>query len=132
MSVEDDVLEAARALVAAFGRHDTDTYFDAFAPDATFLFHTHGTPLRSRLAYRDLWTSWESEGFHVLSCRSSDPHVQGLGDDTAVFTHRVETVVRAGGVDETLDERETIVFRRRPDGRWVAVHEHLSPVPTTP
>lgn len=132
MSVHDEVLAAARSLVAAFGRHDTDAYFDAFAPEATFLFHTHDTPLRSRQAYRDAWNSWEGEGFHVLSCGSSDQHVQALGDGVAVFTHRVETTVRTGGVEETLNERETIVFQRGSDGRWLAVHEHLSPGPTTP
>ncbi|MEW1953232.1 SgcJ/EcaC family oxidoreductase [Terrabacter sp. NPDC080008] len=131
MSGEDDVLAAARALVAAFGRHDTDAYFDAFAPEATFLFYTHDTPLRSRQAYREVWSSWENEGFRVLACESDDQHVQALGDDVAVFTHRVETTVRSGAVEERLDERETIVFQRGSDGRWVAVHEHLSPSPTT-
>ena len=28
--------------------------------------------------------------------------------------------------EETLHERETIVFAREEDGRWLAVHEHLS------
>jgi ketosteroid isomerase-like protein len=79
-----------------------------------------------------VWDGWETDGFHVLSCRSSDQHVEVLGDDTAVFTHRVHTAVRTGEVEETLDERETIVFRRETNGRWLAVHEHLSPAPVTP
>jgi hypothetical protein len=32
---------------------------------------------------------------------------------------------------EALRERETIVFHRAPSGRWLAVHEHLSPLPGT-
>lgn len=129
-----EVLDAAAALVAAFGRHDTAAYFAAFRADATFCFHTHPEPLRSRSAYEELWSSWEADGFHVLGCTSSEQHVQVLGDaaDVAVFTHRVATRLRlaTGQPEELLDERETIVFTRNlAPGGWLAVHEHLSPVP---
>ncbi len=56
----------------------------------------------------------------------SDRHSALLGD-VAVFTHRVHTVVRLGEAEEFLDERETIAFRQDGSGRWLAVHEHLSP-----
>lgn len=127
-----EVLDAAAALVAAFGAHNTDAYFGSFDPSATFLFHTHDEPLRSRAAYEQLWSTWVKEdGFHVVSCASADQHVQVLGErgDVAVFTHRVATVVRTSGGEEALDERETIVFQRDAEGRWRAVHEHLSPAP---
>jgi ketosteroid isomerase-like protein len=126
---EADVLAAADGLVAAFGSHDVAGYFAAFSPDATFTFYTHPEPLRSRSAYEELWRSWEADGFRVLSCASSDRHVQALGD-VAVFTHRVATRVVLDGADQDLDERETIVFTRARDhegDRWLAVHEHLSP-----
>ncbi|MDX6300540.1 MAG: hypothetical protein QOF53_1754 [Nocardioidaceae bacterium] len=126
MSTEE-VLAAAASLVDAFGRHDVEAYFAAFRADATFVFHSHPEPLGSRAEYETLWRSWEQDGFTVLSCASSEQHVQDLGD-VAVFTHRVATRVRAGGVEEQLDERETIVFVRDGNG-WLAVHEHLSPVP---
>ena len=134
-STQEEVLAAAADLVAAFGRHDTAAYFAAFRPDATFVFHTHPEPLRSRAAYEELWASWEADGFAVLGCTSSEQHVQLLGDedgggdgDVAVFTHRVATRVRpaTGQPEEALDERETIVLTRGPEG-WRAVHEHLSP-----
>ena len=48
--------------------------------------------------------------------------------DTAIFSHRVHTVIEAGGETGASEERETIVFTRTPDGLR-AVHEHLSPVP---
>jgi uncharacterized protein (TIGR02246 family) len=131
-AVEDDVRDAARHLVEAFGAHDTAAYFASFAPDATFVFHSHGVPLRDRDAYRQLWTGWEQDGFRVLGCTSSEQHVQVLDGDTAVFTHRVRTTVRDAQGREELDERETIVFHRRADGRWLAVHEHLSPTPAGP
>jgi uncharacterized protein (TIGR02246 family) len=124
---QDEVRDAASRLVAAFAAHDTSAYFASFTPDATFVFYTHGVPLRSREDYRDLWTSWEQDGFRVLSCTSSEQQVQPLSDDTAVFNHRVHTVVRTGDEQVALDERETIVFQRQSDGAWLAVHEHLSP-----
>ena len=130
MTVSDEVLAAARALVESFGSHDVAAYFAAFRPDATFLFYTHPEPLRSRADYEELWRSWEREdGFRVLGCASSQQHVQIVGD-VAVFTHRVATQVRAGGKHQSLDERETILFARDDDGGWLAVHEHLSPLPS--
>ena len=127
MSTEQEVLAAAASLVDAFGRHDVDAYFAAFSPDATFCFYTHPRRLGSRAEYRQLWGTWEQDGFRVLSCESSQQHVQDLGD-VAVFTHRVATRVRLAGDESLLDERETIVFVSAEDG-WIAVHEHLSPVP---
>ena len=127
MNPEREVRDAAASLVDAFGRHDTAAYFAAFRTDATFVFHTSPAPLHSRADYERLWASWEEDGFRVLDCTSSEQHVQLLGD-TAVFTHRVATRLRPGSDadEESLDERETIVFVRQ-DGGWRAVHEHLSP-----
>jgi ketosteroid isomerase-like protein len=71
--------------------------------------------------------TWEAGGFRVESCRSLEPRVSLVGADVAVFTHRVRT--RLAGVSDELAERESIVFRRCPDGGWLAVHEHLSPDP---
>lgn len=130
--LEAEVLAAADALVAAFAEGRLDDYFGAFAPDASFVFHTTPGRIESTGAYRRLWDSWvQQDAFRVESCLSTDRRVQLLGD-TAVFTHQVETCTAIGDgggtVRETLRERETIVFDRRTgDGRWLAVHEHLSP-----
>ncbi|HEX9706745.1 MAG TPA: nuclear transport factor 2 family protein, partial [Steroidobacteraceae bacterium] len=51
-----------------------------------------------------------------------------LHGDTAVFTHSVRTGISTNQGESTLLERETIIFHHR-NGRWVAVHEHLSPLP---
>ncbi len=126
--VTTEVLRVAAGLVAAFGRHDTEAYFACFAEDATFVFHTTDHVLRSRADYERLWRAWEAEdGFHVQSCESTEQRVQDLGD-TAVLSHRVRTTVRTSAGEESVRERETIVFARR-GGRWLAVHEHLSPDP---
>jgi ketosteroid isomerase-like protein len=128
VSTTDEVLAAARHLVERFGRHDTAAYFDCFSPDATFIFHSTAARLASRAEYQRLWRQWEHEDeFRVLSCASARPAVQDLGD-VGVFSHDVTTVVRTRAGEETLRERETIVFRRD-GGRWTAVHEHLSPDP---
>jgi ketosteroid isomerase-like protein len=122
---EAGVLAAAMRLVDAFGRHDAEAYFAAFTEDATFIFHNLDRVLMGRDAYRAEWRLWEDrDGFRVLACRSSDPHVQ-LAGDVAVFTHGVETDLSVAGAAVTNRERETIVFRFI-DGAWLAFHEHLS------
>jgi len=129
VSADDEVRRAAEALVSAFGSGDLDAYFGCFADDATFLFHTTDRLLTSTEAYRREWARWAAEdGFRVLDCTTTDSVVQVLGE-TAVVTHRVRTTVATDEGESVLHERETIVFARQDDGRWLAVHEHLSPAP---
>ncbi|MET8099556.1 nuclear transport factor 2 family protein [Streptomyces sp. NPDC005236] len=121
-----EIRTAADALVAAFAEGRLDDYFGAFAPEATFVFHTTPQRLGSTAEYRALWQQWlEQDGFRILGCVSSAPLVQPFGD-TAVFSHDVETRVATNAGEETVHERETIVFARSEDGAWLAVHEHLS------
>ncbi len=125
-NIENDVLTFADRLVAAFGSHDVESYFSAFSEDASFLFHNVKRLIVSREEYRAEWRLWEErDGFRVLSCQSSDRRINVLGD-VAVFTHRVATTARFGTEAVHSRERETIVFKRFPDGRWLGVHEHLS------
>ncbi|MFF3314778.1 YybH family protein [Streptomyces sp. NPDC003035] len=130
-SAEAEVRAAAAGLVAAFGAHDTHRYFAAFAEDATFLFPTEPRFLATRAAYEELWRAWEADGFRVLACRTRDTEVRVVGEGLAVLTHRVRTrlATKDAADGEELRERETVVFRRAPDGRWLVVHEHLSPEP---
>jgi ketosteroid isomerase-like protein len=129
MSAEEEVRDAAAALVSAFGRGDLDAYFGCFVDDATFLFHTTGRLLASTEEYRREWARWSAEdGFAVLDCVTQDSVVQVFGD-TAVLTHRVRTTVATHEGESVLRERETIVFAKR-EGRWLGVHEHLSPDPS--
>ena len=122
-----EVGRAADALVAAFASHDVRAYFASFAPDATFVFHPSPEVLGSRAEYEAEWATWETEGFHVESCETSDRRLALVSDDVAIMTHSVRT--RLAGLPEVQRERESIVFRRSPDGMWLAVHEHLSPEP---
>lgn len=129
--VQAEVQSAADVLIAAFARSDREAYFDCFAEDATFLFHTTPGRLDSRAAYERLWDQWVvGDGFRVVSCESSSPAVQVISPagDTAVFSHRVRTVVETRAGQETVAERETIVFVRDAT-KWWAIHEHLSPDP---
>ncbi len=124
-----EIRKAAAVLVDAFGRGDLETYLGCFSPDATFLFHTTDRLLTSVEAYRSEWDSWVREDdFRVLGCETTGTHVQVFGD-AAVLTHEVRTTVSTATGSARLHERETIVFRRTGDGRWLAVHEHLSPHP---
>ncbi|MBT2468018.1 nuclear transport factor 2 family protein [Streptomyces sp. ISL-66] len=125
------VRAAAAELIAAFAAHDTARYFAAFGPDATFVFHTEPRFLATRAAYEARWRSWEADGFRVLGCRTRDTEVRMVGEGVAVLTHRVSTRLATKDIPEgqELRERETVVFRRAPDDRWLVVHEHLSPEP---
>lgn len=62
----------------------------------------------------------------MLRCRTGNTSVQ-LWGEVAVVTHDVDTRVRTNEGEEDLTERETIVLARQTDGRWLGVHEHLSP-----
>ena len=124
---EQDVLRAVAAIVSAFGDGRLDDYFSGFHPDCSFVFYTSERRLDSVADYRALWDRWVAEdGFEVRSCRSWDARVQVWGD-AAVVTHDVETRVQSRSSEDVLHERETIVFVRQAGGRWLAVHEHLSP-----
>ena len=125
MTPQQEILSAAQALVNVFGQHDTCAYFEAFSPDATFMFHNVPQRLDNRAAYEALWAEWEKDGFQVLSCESSNQHVQLLGD-IAIFTHDVKTRLRNNDGEFTSAERETIVFQHVSGGAWLAVNEHLS------
>jgi ketosteroid isomerase-like protein len=127
---EAEVTAAAARIVDAFARTDTEAYFAEFDPAATFVFHPETSRLDNRAAYESLWAGWLADGWRVVSCASSEPLVQVLGE-TAIFTHTVVTTAGVPGDDVTTRERETIVFQRQPDGAVLAVHEHLSTAPTT-
>lgn len=129
MSDQENVLNAAAVLVAAFARNDREAYFAAFSRDASFVFYTLPQPLLSRDAYQVLWDQWRAEdGFEVLACTSSNAFVS-LQGDVALFIHDVVTELRMQGEQHFSQERETIVFRRQQQGHWLACHEHLSAMP---
>ncbi len=124
-----DVVAASKAIVTAFGRNEPSTYFALFDSAATFIFYTTPQRLESRAAYEKEWAAWRRDlGFRVRSCTSSDQRVQVL-DNVAILTHFVQTDITTTQGDTTLHERETIVFHRK-RGKWIAVHEHLSPRPS--
>jgi ketosteroid isomerase-like protein len=126
---EREVKDAAERLVAAFGEGRLDDYFGCFHPGCSFVFYTTGRRLESVADYRREWSRWVAEsGLEILGCRTSDARVQMWGH-FGVLTHSVETRQRTGGGEATVHERETIVFARQPDGRWLGVHEHLSAAP---
>jgi ketosteroid isomerase-like protein len=111
--------------VQAFASGDLEAYFDCFAEDAVFVFHTTDRVLTSTAQYRELWQQWVSEsGFAIETCHTSE-QIWQVWEGAAVLAHRVATTSTADGEQSHSDERETIVFAPR-EGRWLAVHEHLS------
>ena len=128
MKNEQGVLQQAAHLVSCFAQHDFDKYFECFADDAVFIFHTSNNVLRNKAEYQKEWKKWEQEwGFKVESCKSTNQLVQ-LFNDVAIFSHTVDTTLNSSDGKKSFTERETIVFQFQND-KWIAVHEHLSPMP---
>ena len=126
-----EVLKTAQDLIDAFEANDRDAYFGFFAPEASFIFHNTGHVMENRAAYEAEYDAWVQEaGFEVLECTSSRQKVQIHGK-LAVFTHQLFTRVAMQGEEVAVAERESIIFHHQ-DGKWIAVHEHLSPLPGDP
>ena len=128
MKNEQGVLQQAAHLVSCFAQHDFDKYFECFAEDTVFIFHTTKSVLKNKSEYQKEWKSWEKDwGFKVKSCKSRNQIVQ-MFDDVAIFSHTVDTTLNTSDGEKSFTERETIVFNYQND-KWIAVHEHLSPMP---
>lgn len=125
---EQQVLDAADAIVNAFATTDTDAYFAGFAPDASFIFHPEAARLNSRAEYEELWATWVKDGWRVTACTSSDRLAQPF-EGGAVFSHTVATSIDSNDGADSYIERESIIFRTEADGSLIAIHEHLSTVP---
>ncbi len=125
-----EVLAAADRLIAAYGNWDIEAYLAFFAPDVRLIFYHDARIFDSRAAWATELAKLDSEGYKILSCTSTNQHVDVYGE-VAIFTHDVTTVeLSVSGSKGMLKERETIIFKLQEDGRWLAVHEHLSGKPS--
>ena len=129
-TAEAEVRVAAGRLLAAFAASDLDGYFGSFRADAVFLFHKLPGLIESTAAYRAAWAGWVRDvGLSIDGCESHDQKVHFVTSGVALFTHAVTVRARTRDGPDIRHERETIVFAREPDGRWLGVHEHLSADP---
>jgi uncharacterized protein (TIGR02246 family) len=119
-----EVRLAYEDLMSAFASGDTAAYFAGFHEAASFIFPGEQL-LESRSAYRTAWSRWHDDGVRFTDVVADDVRVRLFGE-TAVVTHRIATTVTSGGEVSVERERESIIFVRQ-GGRWLAVHEHLSP-----
>jgi ketosteroid isomerase-like protein len=127
VDLTQQVRNAANDLIGHFGSGRIDQYFNCFSPQADFIFYTHPQRLTSRSAYQELWQQWEKEfNFKVHSCTSANQLIR-IVNNIAIFTHDVTTAISNNDGKQVLYERETIIFINEGD-RWIAIHEHLSPV----
>ena len=121
---ENEVREAYERLVGAF-REGRDK-FASFADDATII--DGGRWFGSLAEYRTAWEEWVAEHGPLVpdsvETRILDLRVLG---DTAVLIHSIESREQTASNVEMEHEIETIVFGRQPDGRWLVIHQHLSP-----
>ena len=86
MSTTNEVLAAARHLVQAFGRHDTEAYFGCFAPDATFIFHTTAARLASRDVTAPVHRTWDIRAEDYGHRPLSRPALDGYKPATCLDT----------------------------------------------
>jgi len=124
--MENEVLEAYERLVSAF-REGRDK-FGSFADEATIV--DGGRWFGSLAEYRAAWDAWTESMGHLPVPASVETRVMSMQmfGDTAVLVHSIESR-RTDVGEETEREIETIVFGRQSDGRWLIVHQHLSPQP---
>jgi ketosteroid isomerase-like protein len=124
------VLAAAGRLLDAFSQNRIEDYFACFAPDATFIFHGLGHRLGSLADYRSAWHGWVRDvQLRILGASAQQQTVDLIAPGVALYTHSVQVRASVAGAVEQRRERETIVFVRLGEGRWLAVHEHLSKDP---
>jgi ketosteroid isomerase-like protein len=125
--VDDEVRAAYERLVAAFREGRWEDKFACFAEQATVV--DGGRWIGSMDEYRAAWNRWAAEQEAVpvpLSVETRIMNLQILGQ-AAVLTHSIESRERTDSGEETVHEIETIVFGKQHDGRWLIVHQHLSP-----
>jgi ketosteroid isomerase-like protein len=126
-AVESEVREAYEQLVAAFREGRWDDKFASFAEEATVV--DGGRWFGSLSEYRAAWNRWAAEQDALPVPLSVDTRImklQVLGQ-AAVLTHSIDSRERTDTGEETAREVETIVFGKQHDGRWLIVHQHLSP-----
>ncbi|WP_413317141.1 nuclear transport factor 2 family protein [Agrococcus sp. 1P02AA] len=127
MTLDDEIRFAAQVIVRAFRDNDEEAYFAGFVADCSFAFHADPEPLLGADAWRSAWRDLQASGWRVTECRTLWDHVRAVGDG-GVYLHELETTAGTFDALEAYRERDSIVFARR-DGRLLAVHEHLSPIP---
>jgi ketosteroid isomerase-like protein len=128
-AVDNEVREAYDRLVTAFREGRWDDKFASFSGDATFV--DGGRWFGSLDEYRTAWKRWEAEQDALpvpLSVETCIRKLKMLGQ-AAVLTHSIESRQPTDAGEETVHEIETIVFGKQPDGRWLIVHQHISPQP---
>ena len=65
----------------------------------------------------------------ILGAAAQQQTVDFIAPGVALYTHSVQVKVSTKNGVEQRRERETVVFVRQSDQRWLGVHEHLSKDP---
>lgn len=115
------LLTAAARMVDAFARLDADEYFRFISPDADFVFYNVADRMPDRATYERLWQEWKAKELS-FTCETSEVTARLITADIAIVTQRVCTYLDT----HAIDERESLVFQRGSDDRWLVVHQHLS------
>ena len=128
-AAEHEVLEAYERLVAIFREGRWAEKFACFAQEATVVDGGHW--FGSLDEYRSAWERWMAGHDSPPVPLSVDTRVLKvqLHGEAAVLTHSIESLERTDSGERTVREIESMVFGKQPDGRWLVLHQHLSPQP---
>lgn len=122
-----DALAWLRTFEAACRRRDFDEGRRLFAPDAvafgTYATAVHGLDNIEREQWRQIWPRIRDFRFEET------PTVAGSGDSAWIAATWSSGATGPGGQPITRHGRATFNLARR-DGRWLAVHSHVSLLPS--
>jgi ketosteroid isomerase-like protein len=137
--VQQEVGDATRAFVAAYGANDVEKYFSYYAKDIT-IYRVTGR--FNRQTYHDYWTKTVADGGGNSWTRTEDLKIQVLpGNEAAIATFDMPTGRRfanpeaAKGQAPSINYHFTAVWEHRGD-HWEIVHAHYTvhtdPAPGSP
>ena len=126
-SAEAEVRAAAEAFNTAYATNDVESYFGAYADDATVFFFGERQDMA---AYREFWSGMIDAGGGVEVNEMSDVVIQMMpGNDVAIATYFVDNRTRSPEGEITKARAfETDVWQKI-DGNWRIVSLHYTEIP---
>ncbi len=111
------------AQVAAWNRHDLDSYMAGYWKSPDLTFYSGGTITRGWQPTLERYRKrYQSEGRDMGSLDFPEISVEPLGDATAVVRGRWRLKMKDGKTPQGLF---TLIFKKFPEG-WRIVHDHTS------
>jgi ketosteroid isomerase-like protein len=133
---EQEIRDAVKQIVAAYGANDVEKYFSFYAPDMTVL---RATGRWTTQGYHERWKQVVGSGGGVASADVVDLQVQlSPAGDSAVASYQMPVKPRYASAEAAKGQPTEIIYYMtdvyfRRNGRWEIVHLHwtVQPPPRT-